>query len=711
MGLSAVGRTTEGSAAQRALAPMHSPLIIAATFVADPLQPVLEYWGRQLGASLSLAFAPYAQIVQQLLDEHSPLATNRDGVNLLLVRCEDWIRTLDASHDAIIDDRIGQASADLVEAVRLAVTRTASPATTIVCLCPPSSEFRSGQLAAAEARLAASLAALPRTRVVGHRDVAALYPVATIYDRVADVGGHIPYTVDYFTALGTYLARAIAAAQRPPVKVLVIDCDNTLWSGICGEAGPLGVEVDRGSAELQQFLLEQARDGALLCLSSKNSEADVWEVFERNRGMLVKRSDFVAWRINWRPKSEHLTELAGELNLGIDAFAFVDDSPIECNEVQSAHPTALVLELPQDRSQLGEVLRHVWEFDRFAATTEDRERTRMYQEEVQREQVRRTSFTLAEFLDKMAIEVSVRPAEPADVPRIAQLTKRTNQFNTTTLREAESTVDRWLLDDTRSSFVVHVRDRFGDYGLVGFAGVQWGAALGVIDRFLLSCRALGRNVEHLVLAHLGQAAVDRGVPLLELSFVPTPRNEPARAFLDSLGCEATSNAEARCSYRLSAAAATQVRASGHVSGPRPASDPTVTRPSHVAAMLPPPAQLATRPRSVAAIRAAMAAPTDRTLAHPYVEPTNWLERLLADLWARVLELNTVGIDDDLFDLGASSIAFVIVSSALSEALEREAPVSLLLDAATIAQQAQALRDHRIASEPVVGALSEQDQRS
>jgi HAD superfamily phosphatase (TIGR01681 family) len=365
MGLSAVGRITEGLAAQLTPAPIDSPLIIASTFVADPLRPVLEYWDRQLGGRLSLAFAPYAQIVQQLLDEHSPLATNRDGVNVLLVRCEDWIRALDASHDAIIDDRVRHASADLVEAVRLAAMRTSSPGTTIVCLCPPSNEHRRGQLEAAEESLAASLAALPRTRVVRHRDVAALYPVATIYDLVADVGGHIPYTVDYFTALGTYLARSVAAAQRPSVKVLVVDCDNTLWNGVCGEAGPLGVEVDRGSAELQQFLLEQARNGALLCLSSKNSEADVWEVFERNRGMIVKRSDFVAWRINWRPKSEHLAELARELNLGIDAFAFVDDSPIECHEVQSAHPTALVLELPRDRSQLGEVLPHVWEFDRF----------------------------------------------------------------------------------------------------------------------------------------------------------------------------------------------------------------------------------------------------------------------------------------------------------------------------------------------------------
>jgi FkbH-like protein len=674
---------------------MNIPLVIASTFVADPIRSALEYWGRQLGLGLSLSVAPYAQIVQQLLDEHSPLSTNRDGVNVLLVRCEDWIRSLDGSHH--VNDLVRHAGADLVEAVRLAATRPQGPGTTLVCLCPPSDEHKRGQLEAAEESLATSLAALPRTAVVHHRDVAAIYPVATTYDRVADVGGHIPYTADYFTALGTYLARWIAAAHRPSVKVLVVDCDNTLWNGVCGEAGPLGVEVDRGSAELQQFLLEQARSGAVLCLSSKNSEADVWEVFEHNRGMIVKRSDFVAWRINWKPKSENLAELARELNLGIDAFAFVDDSPIEANEVQSVHPMVLVLELPRDRSQFGEFLRHVWELDRFAATREDRERTRMYQEEIQRERLRRTTFTLEEFLEAMAIEVTVRPAERADVPRIAQMTKRTNQFNTTTLRETESTVDRWLVDDARSSLVVHVRDRFGDYGLVGVVGIQWHAGLAVVDRFLLSCRALGRNVEHLVLSHVGKTAAERGVSLLELRFAPSPKNEPARGFLDSLGCDVTSDADGRSAYRLSASAATQARASHHASG-HVAGSQAVTSQSQAATGepgRPAAAQLGPRPRSVAAIRAAMETSTERRLAQPYIEPTNRLERLLADLWARVLELNAVGIDDDLFDLGADSIEFVRVSSSLSEALEFEAPVSVLLDAPTVAQQACVLREYRI----------------
>jgi acyl carrier protein len=367
----------------------------------------------------------------------------------------------------------------------------------------------------------------------------------------------------------------------------------------------------------------------------------------------------------------------------------VDDSAFECTEVHTAHPEVLVLELPEDRSQHGEFLKHVWELDRFSATSEDRERTRMYQQEVQRERLR-ASLTLEEFLEKMEIEVTVRPAGRDDVPRIAQMTKRTNQFNTTTLRETEATVDQWLVDDARSSIVVNVRDRFGDYGLVGFVGIQWHAGVAVIDRFLLSCRALGRNVEHHILARVGHTALERGVPWIELRFAPTPKNEPARTFLDSLGSDVTSDAEGHASYRLSSAAATQVHAHRGASSHQAIPSPAQLVPVVLSPVEPAPLRQFSRARSsVTEIRVAIES-AERKLAQPYVEPANRLQRLISELWAKLLKLDKVGIDDDLFDLGADSITFVLASSSLSEALGVEAPVSLLFDAPTVAQQAAAL---------------------
>src|SRR6185503_15917517 len=121
-------------------------------------------------------------------------------------------------------------------------------------------------------------------------------------------------------------------------KVIALDCDNTLWKGICGEEGAEGVQVTGGYADLQRFMLKKFEEGFLLVLNSKNNEADVWEVFEKNPGMLLKKEHFVAWRINWNNKSDNLAQMATELNLDANSFCFIDDSAIECSEVMMNCP-------------------------------------------------------------------------------------------------------------------------------------------------------------------------------------------------------------------------------------------------------------------------------------------------------------------------------------------------------------------------------------
>jgi FkbH-like protein len=672
-------------------------LVVAATFVADPIQSVLQHWARKLETTLSVSFAPYGQVVQQLLDHESILSRNEDGINILLVRCEDWARSLTDRPDSDVEQVVRRASADLADAVRSATARSASA--TVVVLCPPSGRIRKRLLEDAEESLARMLV-LPRTTVVRPQDIEALYPIVTSYDAVADAGGHIPYSPEYFTALGTYLVRLVVGLRRPPVKALVVDCDNTLWNGICGEGGESDrVDVDRGSAELQQFLVDQTRRGALICLCSKNNESDVWEAFEKNAAMPLKRSDIVAWRINWKRKSENLAELAAELNIGIESMAFLDDSAVECAEVSLAHPTVLSLELPEDRGCFGKFLKHVWELDRFVVTGEDRDRRAMYQQESHRERLRTTSLTFDEFLENMGIEVEVRLADAADVPRIAQLTSRTNQFNTTVLRQTEAALHRLLQDRASSCFAVRVRDNFGDYGLVGFVLVEWRSDVAVVQSFILSCRTLGRAVEHRVLSFVARVAAERGVDRLELRFVATAKNEPARAFLDSLGAEVVRK-DSDASYSLSAAAASEVRWDTKASPARvpqrgPNRDGSVATPANLRAV---PDDRSALSRDIALrhsvdeIRGWMQMTSDRRPDSPCVHPTDKLESVLSGVWKRILRLNALGIDDDVLELGASSIDIVQVSSELYRLLEVEVPVTILFDAPTVAQQARALRD-------------------
>ena len=171
--------------------------------------------------------------------------------------------------------------------------------------------------------------------------------------------------------------------MSPPYKVIVLDCDNTLWKGVVGEEGVAGIAIPPAWRQLQQFMVELSGKGFLLCLCSKNAESDVLDVFEQRRDMILKRDHLVSWRINWQPKSENIRSLAQELNLGLDSFIFLDDNPVECAEVRAGCPEVLTLRLPIEGDMVG-FLERVWAFDRLNVTSEDQQRTAMYKQEIER---------------------------------------------------------------------------------------------------------------------------------------------------------------------------------------------------------------------------------------------------------------------------------------------------------------------------------------
>ena len=286
--------------------------------------------------------------------------------------------------------------------------------------------------------------------------------------------------------------------------MVVLDCDNTLWKGVVGEEGVTGIAIPPAWMALQRFMVELAGQGFLLCLCSKNDEADVLEVFDRRPDMVLKREHLVSWRINWQPKSQNIRRLAQELNLGLDSFIFLDDNPVECAEVRAGCPEVLTLRLPIDGDIEG-FLRHVWAFDRLRVTSEDRQRTAMYKQEAERARFQKQAPTIDEFLAGLDLRITISEPAPEQVDRVAQLTQRTNQFNFTTVRRNDGEIRR-LGESGLECRAVEVSDRFGDYGLVGVMifGAR-GEALEV-DTFLLSCRVLGRGVEHRMLNELGEIA-------------------------------------------------------------------------------------------------------------------------------------------------------------------------------------------------------------
>ena len=421
-------------------------IAVTATFTAEPLEEPLRFWAKELNLPTDIEFAGYNQVFQQLLDPASLLARNPRGLNVVLVRLEDWERNEVATNGHAAQssaDHIERAVRELISALKSAAGRSAVPY--LVCICPSAKALarqpeRAEFFRRMEQEMVAELATLANVHVVTPAQIFALYPVTDHYDPQGDELGHVPYTPAFFTALATMIARTFHSQKRPAPKVIVLDCDQTLWAGVCGEDGPDGIELSAPHRALQEFMRVQLDAGRLLCLCSKNNPEDVQAVFERRKEMPLKLEHFAATRINWLPKSTNLKALAQELNLGIESFVLVDDNPVECAEVQANCPGALALQLPESPELIPQFLEHCWLFDRQTVTAEDKQRTDFYRQERQRVQARTDSLSMTEFLTQLDLKVGIAEMSSNDVSRVAQLTQRTNQFNCTTRHRTEGEI-------------------------------------------------------------------------------------------------------------------------------------------------------------------------------------------------------------------------------------------------------------------------------
>ena len=511
-------------------------VVVTSTFTAEMLEETFRFWMNELEMPFDISFAPFNQVFQSLLDPDSEVSANVAGLNVVLVRFEDWCADLPEDEETIRRS-IERNADELITSLRTAAARSRVPF--LLCICPPWRDTAAKLnidkfLRDTEERIAESLGRENTIYVATSADLASLYPVSNYEDQYAYQVGRVPYTQAFFVALGTFIVRRYYRIHTPPYKVVALDCDETLWRGICGEEGTQGVQVDAACRALQKFVIAEREAGMLIVLCSKNNEADVWSVFEQNPGMLLKREHIAGYRIDWQPKGENLRALASELGLSLDSIIFLDDSAMECAQVESSCPEVLVLQLPRKEAELSAFLSHVWAFDRLKVTSEDRLRSEFYAQNTEREQLQKGSGTLDEFLASLDLQVQIRPMEKADVARVAQLTQRTNQFNFTGVRRTEAEIEG-LSASGADCAVVSVRDRFGDYGLVGAIIYRGNQDAIELDSMLLSCRALGRRVEHRMLAHAGHAARERGFQRVRIRFVPTAKNRPAREFLDSIG--------------------------------------------------------------------------------------------------------------------------------------------------------------------------------
>ena len=350
-----------------------------------------------------------------------------------------------------------------------------------------------------------------------------------------------PFSAAGQVAFAFYLARFLRPLIVPRKKALAIDLDNTLWGGVLGEDGLAGLEIGPefpGNVHLriQRELLELKERGIVLVLLSKNNATDVEEAFSSLPGMILKLEDFAVRKINWEPKSENLRAAAAELRLGLDSFAFIDDSDYEREQMRQLNPRVLILNHNSDPLR---TLNTLWETDAFDSlflTKEDRQRQHDYRVRQERE-IGAHQDDLEGFLKSLEMAAIIEPVGPGNLDRVANLLAKTNQFNLTTRRHSRAEVARLGEAAGSIALVLRLRDKFGEQGIIGLVIAVPGQEEQslIIDSLLVSCRALGRGVEHALWAAVVNRAYRKGVRKLQAEYVATGKNSLVADFYDKLG--------------------------------------------------------------------------------------------------------------------------------------------------------------------------------
>lgn len=354
--------------------------------------------------------------------------------------------------------------------------------------------------------------------------------------------GSIPFSMTGEKALAAECFRCWNALRGERKKCLVLDLDNTLWGGVIGEDGLGGIQLGptKEGAIYQNFqrrILELKQQGVLLAVVSKNNIDDALSAIRQHPDMLLREEDFVAIKANWDPKPVNIEHLGTELNLGLDSFVFIDDNPVEREAVKIVLPAVTVPDFPTDPVQLESFMRSVARdfFPILRLTQEDLKKSEQYRVERLREEEKQKFTTLDEYLDSLDMRLSIREVGEEDIPRAAQLTQKTNQFNLTTKRYTESDIRSMSLSSEWHAWMGELEDRFGKYGKVILCLAQIEGERARLDTFLMSCRVMGRGVESAFLEHVEQALARVGVTKVEAEYRITPKNSMVAEFWPQYG--------------------------------------------------------------------------------------------------------------------------------------------------------------------------------
>ena len=350
----------------------------------------------------------------------------------------------------------------------------------------------------------------------------------------------MPISTQALSAVASRVVDAILARKGRFHKCAIVDLDNTLWGGVIGDDGLEGIqigELGQGHAftEFQTWLKELKNRGVMLAVCSKNDEANAKEPFLRHPEMVLKLDDFSAFVANWEDKASNIRRIQKELNIGLDSMVFFDDNPFERNLVRTMLPEVEVPELPEDPAEYTAFARMQNLFDTNSYSDEDRVRTERYLAEKSRTELSAGIDNYDDYLKALGMKAVCAPFDAFHIPRIAQLTQRSNQFNLRTVRYSEQEIEEIAANPRYITRYYTLRDRFGEHGLIAVVILEKRENELFVNEWLMSCRVLKRGMEQFIADSILRAAREAGVARVVGEYIPTPKNAMVKDLYASMG--------------------------------------------------------------------------------------------------------------------------------------------------------------------------------
>jgi FkbH-like protein len=511
--------------------------------VVEPFDIYLKYFMQEIGYRAEVEYGGYDQILQEVMQDHETLFKKVDVV-IVFLKLEslswDISRNFPCLSREEVDQEVNRIESyvkNILAGIRRQTTAMilwhsfeipVAPAYGVIDSCKTWGQTSAVRLL--NDKLLQCVSRVSSAYLVDLNSCLARIGYERFYDNRYWHISKAPFSRDAIQEIALENSKFLRSLKGKSKKCLILDCDNTLWGGILGEDGLSNVKLGKshpGSVyyEFQQEILNLYHRGVILTVCSKNNEHDVWEMFEKHPDMLLKKEHISAAMINWDDKATNILRLAENLNIGLDSMVFIDDSEFECDLIrQSLSEVEVVHFSESNKLELRSTLLLNGWFDLLTVSGEDRNRGELYRAEVARKNVQNSFHTLEAFYESLEMEVTIKKADEFSIPRIAQLTQKTNQFNLTTPRYTEAEIQ--LLSDSEDTDVlfVQLKDKFGDFGIIGVSIFQYKEEQANIDAFLLSCRAIGRGVEDVMLEKTMELARTRGCKEIKGTYKPTPKN-------------------------------------------------------------------------------------------------------------------------------------------------------------------------------------------